>query len=293
MHRHRIAACVAAVGLGIASAVIAGSPALAGPVSVDNITTHIVVASATAAAAETGEAEANCPAGELLVGGGYHTSSTDPDWRIYVDAPGAGGTGWLVEPINLSATLALNFSAYAVCAKSVAGTTGLSGYTTQVVQTQITAPSIETSEADATCPAGDLLTGGGYTVYDIDSHWSVYLNAPTATSTWTAEIDNEEPVAVTFNSFAVCLGTTNSQPVTALTVNAVDTQATAPATGDAAVEASCGTTDLLVGGGQVVFSIGQTWSIPVGKPTSSNAWRVKVSDLGTTFESVAMCLAAA
>jgi hypothetical protein len=48
-----------------------------------------------------------------------------------------------------------------------------------------------------------------------------------------------------------------------------------------------------VGGGQVVFSIGQTWSILVGAPTTSNTWRVKVSDLGTTFESVAMCLAAA
>jgi hypothetical protein len=293
VHKYRIAAGAAAFGLGIAGAVIAGSPALAGPVSVDNITTHIVVASATAATGSGAEAEADCPAGQLLLGGGYRVAGTSKDWRIYLDGPTApGGTGWVVQPVNFSAT-PLKFSAYAVCAKSVAGTTGLSGYTTQVVQTQVGVASVATGEADAACPTGDLLTGGGYVVQDIDSHWSIYLNAPTASDTWTAEIDNEEPVAVTFGSFAVCLASTNSQPITALTVNAINTSATAPASSTAAVSSSCGTADLLVGGGQVVFRIGQAWSIPVGAPTTGNAWRVKVSDLGTTFVSVAMCLAAA
>jgi hypothetical protein len=295
VHGYRIAAGAMAIGLGIAGAVIAGSPALAGPVSVDNITTHIVVGSATVAANETGEAEADCPAGQLLVGGGYRVTGTNTDWRIYLDAPTSAGTGWLVEPISLSAQ-PIKFAAYAVCAKSVAGTTGLSGYTTQVVDSQISAASAQTSEVDATCPAGELLTGGGYVVADIDSHWSVYLNAPTASGTWTAEIDNEEPVAVMFDSFAVCMGHTNSQPVTALTVNTVNASATAPANSVKGVSASCGSTDVLVGGGQVIDSIGQDWSFQVGAPTTSNTWRAKVSDLDTfprTFHAVAMCLAAA
>jgi hypothetical protein len=294
VHKYRIVAGAAVVGLGIAGAVIAGSPALAGPVSIDNITTHIVVASATAAAGETGEAEADCAAGQLLVGGGYRITGTATDWRVFVDAPTAN-TGWVVQPINFSAQ-ALKFAAYAICAKSVAGTTGLSGYTTQVVQNQVNAPSVQTSEVDASCPTGDLLTGGGYSVFDIDSHWSVYLNAPSASDTWTAEIDNEEPLAVTFNSFAVCLASTNSQPITALKVNTVSKSATAPANSVEAVKASCGTADLLVGGGQVINSIGQDWSIQVGAPTAGNAWRVKVSDLDAfsrDFHAVAMCLAAA
>ena len=291
MHKHRIAAGAAAVGLGIAGAVIAGSPALAGPVS--NITTHIVVATATAAGNNTNVAEATCGAGELLTGGGYRVNGSSTDWRVYVDAP-LNGTTWLVEPINFSAT-PLKFSAYAICAKSVAGTNGLSGYTTQTVQADMTVPTNSTGEADATCPAGELRTGGGYQVDNISSNWSIYLNAPDNNDTWTVEIDNEVSATTTFHAFAMCLANANSQPITGLTVSTVEVSATVPANSVLTATASCPATELMVGGGHVIDSIGPDWSIQASAPTTK-AWRVKVADLDTfsrVFDSMAVCLAKA
>jgi hypothetical protein len=266
VQKHRIAAGVAAIGLGIAGAVMAASPALAGPVS--GITTHIVVAHATAAAGNTGEAQAKCGAAQLLVGGGYAVSGSSTDWQVYVDSP-LNGTAWLVEPVNFGAK-PLHFSAYAVCAKSVAGQNALSGYTTQVVDAPVVAPADDTAEADAACPAGDLLTGGGYTVENVSANWSAYLNAPTSSGTWTVEIDNEVPVTTTFDSFAICLASKNSTPITALTVSTVDAASTVPANSVQTAKASCGASDLLVGGGQVIDSIGQNWRIQASAPTTGN-----------------------
>jgi hypothetical protein len=294
VHRHALAAGMAAVGIGLAGAMVAITPAMAGPVSVRGITTQTVIATATAAATETGEAEATCPAGELLTGGGYTISGTSTDWQVYVDAP-ANSTTWLVEPVNFAAQ-PLDFSAYAICAESVPGKKGVSAYTSQVVATTVTVPANQTGEADATCPAGDLLTGGGYQVENISPNWSIYLNAPTASGTWTAEIDNEVPLSTTYDSFAICLGRKNSKPVTALTTSTVSTASTVPANSSQTADVSCGAHQLMTGGGYVMDSIGQDWLIAASAPVTSNDWQVEAVDLDSVsrdFDSIAMCLAKA
>jgi hypothetical protein len=294
VRRHAIAAGVAAVGIGLAGAMVAISPAMAGPVSVRGITTQTVVGTATAPAGETGEAEATCGSGELLVGGGYVISGTSTDWQVYVDAP-LNGTTWLVEPVNFG-TAPLDFSAYAICALSVPGKKGVSAYTTQVVATTVNVPANETGEADATCPAGDLLTGGGYQVANVSSNWSIYLNAPTSSDTWTAEIDNEVPVTTTYDSFAVCLAKQNAKPVTALTTSTVSTAATVPANSSQTADVSCGAHQLMTGGGHVMDSIGQDWLIAASAPVASNEWQVQAVDLDSTsreFDSIAVCLSKA
>jgi hypothetical protein len=294
VQKRKIAAGVVAVGIGVAGALAAISPALAGPVSVKGITTHTVVATATAPAGNTGEAEAACGASQLLVGGGYTVSGTSTDWQVYVDAP-LNGTTWLVEPVNLSAQ-PLTFSAYAICAKSVPGKKGVSGYTTHVVSGQVDVPAGMTGEADATCGAGELLTGGGYQVDNISSNWSVYLNAPSASNVWTVEIDNEVPLTTTYDSIAVCLAKKNGMPVTALTVSNVFAAATVPANSVQTADVSCGPNELMTGGGHVIDSIGQDWMIPASAPITGNDWQVKVADLDTfsrDFDSIAMCLAKA
>jgi hypothetical protein len=133
---------------------------------------------------------------------------------VYIDAP-LNKAAWLAELVN-NGSQPLNYSAYAVCAETVAGKKGVTGYTTTVVDTTVNVPANETGEADATCPTGDVLTGGGYEVANVSSNWSIYLDAPTATDTWTAEIDNEVPLTTNYTSFAVCLAKKNSKPVTAL-----------------------------------------------------------------------------
>jgi len=294
VHKSRIAAGAAAVGIGIAGAMAAVSPAFAGPVSVNGITTHIVVAHATAPAGDTGHAEAKCPAAQLLVGGGYVVNSTATDWQVYSDSP-LNGTTWLVEPVNFSAQ-PLHFSAYAICAKSVPGKKGISGYTTQVVDATVNVPANQTGEADASCPAGDLLTGGGYEVDNVSANWSIYLNAPTSSGTWTAEIDNEVPLTTTYDSFAVCLANKNSNPITGLTTSTVDVAATVPANSVQTADASCGSSALLVGGGHVMDSIGQDWLIAASGPAGATDWQAKAADLDSVsreFHSIAVCLAKA
>ncbi len=292
MPRRAIAAGVAAVGIGVAVAMIPVSPALA--TTVRGITTQVVTTAATAAASETGEAVATCGAGELLTGGGYVVNSTSTDWQIYVDAP-YNGTSWLVEPINFAAQ-PLDFTAYAICAMSVPGKKGVSGYTTQVVQAQVNVPANQTGEADATCPAGQLLTGGGYQVDNISSNWSIYLNAPTSSDTWTEEIDNEVPLTTTFDSFAVCMAKTNAKPITKLTTSTVDTPATVAGNSVQSADVSCGAKELMTGGGQVIDSVGQDWLIPASAPVSANDWQVQVADLDSVsrdFDSIAVCMAKA
>lgn len=269
---------------------------MAGPVAVHGITTHVVTATATVAADSVNSVEAACGTGELLVGGGYKVKGTFTDRQVFIDAP-TNNTTWLVEVVNPSPTApSLTFSAYAICAMSVPGKNGLTGFTTQVVQAPVDAPANATAEADATCPAGELRTGGGYDVVNVDSHWSVYLNGPINSDTWTVEIDNEVPVTTTFDSYAVCLAKTDSTPIINMAVSTIDAAATVPANSTLTADVSCGPNALMTGGGHEIASIGQDWSIQVSAPVSDNDWRVKVTDLDSfsrDFDSIAICLAKA
>jgi hypothetical protein len=259
------------------------------------ITTQVVTATVTAApGSDTATAEAFCPQGELLVGGGYVVNSTSTDWRIWVDAP-LDDAAWVVEPANFS-TQPLSFSAYAICAMSVPGKKGISGYTMQTVQTAVNVPANQTGEADATCPAGELRTGGGYEVFNVSANWSIYLNAPLNNDTWTVEIDNEVTNATTITSYAQCLAKKNSQPITALTVNTVEKAATVPANSVKTANEHCGPQQVMTGGGHVIESIGQDWSIQASAPVLKNDWRVQVADLDNfsrVFDTIAVCLAKA
>jgi hypothetical protein len=291
VHRRAFAAGVAAIGSGIAIAMMGITPALAGPNAVAGITTQIVTTNVTVPGADTGQAEAACPAGTLLVGGGYAVTSPASDFRIYVDAP-LNGTSWLVEPINFDAQ-PLNLTAYAVCAESVPGKAGISGYTTDVVQTTVNVPANQTGEADATCPAGQLRTGGGYDVQNISSNWSVYSNSPLNAGAWNVEIDNEVPLTTTIDSYAVCLGKANSKPVTKLAVSAIFASATAAGNSVQTADESCGPKSIMTGGGHVIDSVGQDWNIQASAPVAVNDWQVQVDNLDSfsrVFDSFAVCL---
>jgi len=270
---------------------ISVTPALAGPISVKGITTHTVVTTATAAGNNTAEAEATCGAGELLVGGGYIVNSTATDWRVYVDAPLNGST-WLVEPVNFDAN-PLSFSVYAICATSAPGGNAITAYTTQLVDTQVDVPANQTGQALATCPAGDLRTGGGYDVYNVSPNWSIYTNGPFNGDTWNVEIDNEVPLDTIIDSFAMCLGKANSKPITGLAVSTMDTHATVQANSTQTADVSCDPHTLMTGGGHEMDSIGQSWSIQASAPVSSNDWQVLAASLDSNsrdFDSFAVCL---
>jgi hypothetical protein len=190
VHKQAITVGVATISGGILAAMMAISPAVAGPVSVHGITTQVVATTATVAADSVNQAEATCGTGELLVGGGYKVNGTFTDRQVFIDAP-ANNTTWLVEVVNPSPTApSLTFSAYAICAMSVPGKKGVTGFTTQVVQAPVDAPANATAEADATCPAGELRTGGGYDVDNVSRRPSTPTQCawrrrtPLPSSTW-------------------------------------------------------------------------------------------------------------
>jgi hypothetical protein len=292
VRKRAIGAGIIAMGSGIAIAMLTMTPAVAGPVVVKGITTQVVSATVTAPGMETAEADATCPAGELLTGGGYTITGSSTNWRIYLDAPINAST-WTVEPINFDAN-PLTFTSYAICAMDAPGSTAISKYTTNIVDANVNVPANQTGEADATCPAGQLRTGGGYDVYNVSPNWSIYSNSPFDPDTWNVEIDNEVPLTTTFDSFAVCLAKANSTPITKLAVTTVFTAATAPASGTQADDVSCGPNSLMTGGGHVIDSVGQNWSIQKSAPIAGNDWRVKAANtdnVSRDFDSFAVCLA--
>jgi hypothetical protein len=252
-----------------------------------------VTTQVTAPAGDTAEADATCPAGELLLGGGYTINSTVTDWSVYVDAP--DGNFWLVEIVNNDAQ-PLSFSAYAICAESVPGKKGITGYTTTVVQTQVTVVNNQTGEADASCGAGQLMTGGGYDVENVSPNWYVYVNSALNDSTWFVEIDNEVGQSTTFGSYAVCLAKTNGKPVKALTTSVVQANSTVGANQIASVSATCGAKQLMTGGGGTIASVGPEWRVVQNAPVTSGSQTVEVAELGGVsrpFDAAAICLAKA
>ena len=272
MKNRTIAASIAAL-LGVAALVVPAGPAQAGVKSVAGITTTTVTVAASAPAGNDGEAEATCGAGTLLVGGGYDVNSPADNWIVYANAP-INGTTWLVEVINFDQSQPLSFTSYAVCATSVAGKKGITGYTTHTVFSNVNAPANQTAEADATCSAGQILTGGGYSVANVSENWSIYLDTATSSTTWTAEIDNEVPATTSYDSFAVCLAKTNGTPVTKLTTVATAVEVDAPGNGTVGVaEATCAKKSIMLGGGFVVFSIGQDYRTVESSPLSATSWQ--------------------
>jgi hypothetical protein len=271
--KHRAIAASTAALLGLAALAISAGPAQASAQSVAGITTTTVAANSAAPAGNDGEAEATCAPGTLLVSGGYAVNSPADNWIVYSNAPINGNT-WLVEVINFDQNQPLSFTSYAVCATSVAGKKGITGYTTHTVFSSVDAPANQTAEADATCAAGQILTGGGYSVENVSENWSIYLDAPTGTGTWTAEIDNEVPLTTTYDSFAVCLAKTNGKPVTKLATSTASAQVDAPGNGTVGVaQATCGKKQLMIGGGFVVDSIGQAYRTVETEPVAGVDWQ--------------------
>jgi hypothetical protein len=102
--------------------------------------------------------------------------------------------------------------------------------------------------------------------------------------------------ATTVTSYARCLGKTNSQPVTALTVSTIEKAATVPANSVKTTNEHCGPQQVMTGGGHVIDSIGQDWSIQASAPVAKNDWQVHVASLDSfsrVFDTLAVCLAKA
>ena len=103
------------------------------------------------AAGATGNATIACPGSSIVTGGGFALGTTT---NMFAYTTSKDGNGWRTYASNNSGSSQL-LNSYAVCLSN-------SGGTTSQVFAQVTAPANSTGNAVVACPAGSVVTGGGY-----------------------------------------------------------------------------------------------------------------------------------
>jgi hypothetical protein len=148
----------------------------------------------------------NCPAGSVVVGGGHLSSEYT---RVYSSAPNFNG--WLISIQNLSNTKSYTLTQVVQCLSGTRATSGLVAPTTVTI-----AKGGFGCAPLATCPAGKLMTGGGYYA---PSSFRASTNRQEWTNSWEVCGTNANSgSSITVEVYPLCLsGVTGS--VTVHTVN--------------------------------------------------------------------------
>ena len=150
-----------------------------------------------------GYATATCPGSSVVVSGGY---AANPDVLVYTHR--MHGNGWRVYAKN-NTGFSRSVHAYAVCLSNTSGTV------TQAYK-QVTAPAGGVGHPIAACPAGSIVTGGGWATY-ADGSLHVY-NSTKSGNGWQVYAKNNTGSGKAMYAYAICLSGTSwatSQVVTA------------------------------------------------------------------------------
>jgi hypothetical protein len=229
-----------------------------------------VEAQVTIAPGAAGNATANCPAGSVVVGGGF-----DGDGNMSAYNHGMVGNGWKVYAKNYSASNK-TLKAYAFCL------TGISGSTNQRSHDE-TISGGSNGNSISGCTAGSVLTGLGF-ASNPDAMYvhrsDMVANSARATG-WNLSGSNQ-----IMRTYAVCLtaaGATTVQATNSTTVAAHST---------AALEAACPAGTVATGAG---FNIIQPLNmVGLSKKPGSETIVAKVLNLSGSnldFNAYAVCLA--
>ncbi len=138
-----------------------------------------------------GTAAANCPAGSKVTGGGF---TGKPDGSLWTFYSSQEGNGWKVSALN-SAAGNQNFDVYAVCLSGAPVTV-----TMQTADKDL-APGA-TALAEATCPAGQVITGGGWVVGNDLTVFAALMSS----GHWRVYVKNNGTHTRAFQARAMCLG---------------------------------------------------------------------------------------
>jgi hypothetical protein len=245
--------------------VVALPPPVVAPV------TEEVHKTVSAPAGGTMSTTAVCPDGTVVTGGGFSVNS---GMHVYTQAK--NGNGWaIVVKNNLGA--AQNMTAYAIC------------LTLPSVSSAQTPPAEATAlgggglgKAKADCPAGTVVTGGGFTGKPDGSIWTYYPRQ--VGNGWEVSAVNNAAGNQSFNVYAVCL--TSATPVTTATFTG--DKDLAPGTTTMA-EVSCPAGKVITGGG---WRLDKDLTVFAALMSSGN-WRVYVKNNGThtrAFQAHVTCL---
>jgi hypothetical protein len=154
-------------------------------------TTQSFYSQATIPAGSTYSTTAYCPAGSVVTGGGFSVSS---DVHVYTQAK--NGNGWAaVAKNNSAANRAL--TVYAVCLTFPSVSTTMASASTSVVG----GGGLGTKTA--VCPAGSVVTGGGFTGKADGTIWT-FFSAQIGNG-WQVSARNYGAASQSFDVYAVCL----------------------------------------------------------------------------------------
>jgi len=99
-----------------------GPQGAAGVSGYERVVSDWTVLSGTVGGDAGGPANAWCPTGKVVVGGGYETSSSDNffNWSVIRSQPltQSGADGWWVTILNADPFFGVSFRAYAICASA-------------------------------------------------------------------------------------------------------------------------------------------------------------------------------
>jgi hypothetical protein len=132
-----------------------------------------------------------CPAGKVVTGGGF---ASNPD-TMWVYNTSKNGNGWRVYAKNISGSNVI-LTIYAVCLSGAGGSSTMVGE-------HITVPAGSTDGGEAQCPAGKLVTGGGYALSDNLVTYNSSMK-PSDHSKWNVFARNTGAAGALMNIYAVC-----------------------------------------------------------------------------------------
>jgi hypothetical protein len=204
---------------------------------------------------------AACPAGTVVTGGGFNVNV-----GILVYTQAQNGNGWTAVAKNNTGTVQ-NLTVYAECLSYP------SAATTQVAN-NISVDTGHNASQTAVCPAGSVVTGGGYTGSPDGNLWTFasWQNG----NGWMVSEQNNSGSAKTFNVYATCLSGTSLSTVKKTITGPI------PASGNGVVEVACDAGKVATGGG---FGLSSN-ELPFFSGFSSGFWRVYVHNTGGSSSSL-------
>ncbi len=137
-----------------------------------------------------GYTTAACPSGSVVVSGGF---AADPQLLIYTQSK--NGNGWRVYAKN-NASSTKTLTVFATCLVNSGGSTSQQG-------DHVTAAAGSTAHVEVTCPAGSLVTGGGWASNTSGDIW-VY-NSSKSSNGWQIYVKNSGTDSHLVNVYAMCL----------------------------------------------------------------------------------------
>jgi hypothetical protein len=217
-----------------------------------------------------GNASAQCPAGSILVGGGFSTNT-----KVIVSSSYKSDSGnvWVVYGSNYS-DRSQELNVYAYC---------LSGTSGSIIQksAETTVSRSRLGHVEVFCPAGSFVTGGGFATYN--DFQPIMYSYPDENG-WQAGAQNNSTVDNRLIVYAICLsGAAGRFTITSASF-------TIPAGTVGGGRSDCQANSFSTGGG---FRLDYDLQIYLSSQLSKSDWEVYTSNNGNksrVIEVFAMCL---